>query len=138
MTLSGTYVFLEYTFVHQKSCLWDCTLLNLFWREINNKAWRAASLSDRNMGGNLSPIWQEGHCLNSAKHRPLRAWNHTWAEMRIPFRGLLWSFIWHYLSTAHFSRHYWKADETNTTQKNNLVEWKSLQNSASVGKLVAV
>ena len=58
-------------------------------------SWRAASLSDRNMGGNLSPIWPEGHCLNSAKHRPLTAWNHTWAEMRISFRGLLWSFIRH-------------------------------------------
>ena len=58
-------------------------------------AWRAASLRDRNMGENLSPIWPEGHCLNSAKHRPLTAWNHTWAEMRISFRGLLWSFIWH-------------------------------------------
>ena len=47
------------------------------------------------MGENLSPIWPEGHCLNSAKHRPLTAWNHTWAEMRISFRGLLWSFIRH-------------------------------------------
>ena len=75
---------------------------NLRWvagrqtRCIMGKAtWRAASLSDRNMGENLFPIWPEGHCLNSAKHRPLTAWNHTWAEMRISFRGLLWSFIRH-------------------------------------------
>ena len=35
------YAFLEYTFVHQKSCLWGCILfdsgsINLSWREINN------------------------------------------------------------------------------------------------------
>ena len=42
LTLSGTYAFLEYTFLRQKSCLWGFTLfdagsINLFWREINNK-----------------------------------------------------------------------------------------------------
>ena len=57
--------------------------------------WRAASPSDRNMGENLSPIWPGNHCLNSAKHRPLTAWNHTWAEIPISFRELLWSFIRH-------------------------------------------
>ena len=40
-------------------------------------------------------ILPEDHCLNSARHRPLTAWNHTWAEMRISFRDLLWSFIRH-------------------------------------------
>ena len=49
------------------------------------------------MGGNLSPIWPEGNCLNSAEHRPLTSWNHTWVEMWISFRDLLhiWSFIRH-------------------------------------------
>ena len=40
-------------------------------------------------------ILPEDHCLNSARHSPLTAWNHTWAEMRISFRDLLWSFIRH-------------------------------------------
>ena len=47
------------------------------------------------MGKNLSPIWPGSHCLNSAKHRPLTAWNHAWGEMKISFRDLLWSFIRH-------------------------------------------
>ena len=68
--------------------------------------WRAASLSDRNMGENLSPIWPGSHCLNSAKHRPLTAWNHTWGEMGISFRDLLLKLYSTYLSTDHFSRHY--------------------------------
>ena len=56
--------------------------------QLKPETWRAASFSDRNMGReNLSTIWPKGHCLNSAKHRPLTAWNHTWAEMQISFRN---------------------------------------------------
>ena len=101
-------------------------------------SWRAASLSDRNMGENLSPIWPEGHCLNSAKHRPLTAWNHTWAEMRISFRGLLWSFIRHIFQPLILADTTKKLMRQTQLKKKNLIEWKSLQNSASVGKLVAV
>ena len=47
------------------------------------------------MPATQATILPEDHCLNSARHRPLTAWNHTWAEMRISFRDLLWSFIRH-------------------------------------------
>ena len=64
--------------------------------------------------------WPEGHCLNSAKHRPWKL--KTILEMPISSHDLLWSFIQHHLSTDHFSRHYYKADETNTTKKRTCLE----------------
>ena len=86
---------------------------------------RAASLSDRNMGESLSPIWPGSHCLNSAKHRPLTASNHTWGEMRISFRDLLLKFYSTYLSTDHFSRHYRnnKAELMRRTQLKKRTWW---------------
>ena len=42
------------------------------------------------MEKNLSPIWPGSHCLNSAKHRPLTAWNHTWGILRISYEALFY------------------------------------------------
>ena len=64
-------------------------------------------------------------CLNSAKHRPLTAWNHTWGEMRISFRDLLLKIYSTYLSTDHFSRHYRynKAELLRRTQLEKRTWW---------------
>ena len=98
---------------------------SIVWSQGNAPLWRAASLSDRNMGENLSPIWPGSHCLNSAKHRPLTAWNHTWGEMRISFRDLLLKLYSTYLSMDHFSRHYRnnKAELMRRTQLKKRTWW---------------